>query len=119
VGGFFSNGSDLSLAAVWNGSAWSSQSTPNPAGATFISLNAVSCASASSCEAGGDFQVIVTSNDPRALAEAWNGKAWQLQHAVAPPGATFNSLSAASCVSASFCEAVGTHLDSAGNQANL
>jgi hypothetical protein len=119
VGEFFSNGSDLGVAAVWNGSAWGSQTTPNPARATFTNLNAVSCASATSCEAGGDFQLIVTANDPKALAEAWNGNAWGLQHAVAPPGATHNALSAVSCVSASFCEAVGTHLDSTGNDVNL
>ena len=41
--------------------------------------NAVSCASASACEAGGDFQLQMTSNDPKAFAEGWNGSAWQLQ----------------------------------------
>jgi hypothetical protein len=80
------------------GSAWSAQSTPNPAQATFTHLNAVSCTSAGSCEAGGYFQVVVTSNDPTALAEAWNGSTWGLQHAVAPAGATYNALSAVSCV---------------------
>jgi hypothetical protein len=60
--------------------------------------------------------VLVTAHDPKALAEGWNGDAWQLQHAVAPSGATYNVLSGISCVSASFCEAVGTHFDSADNQ---
>jgi hypothetical protein len=60
-----------------------------------------------------------TSNAPRALAEGWNGQAWQLQRAVAPRGATLNSLSAISCISATFCEAVGTHSDSSGNEVNL
>jgi hypothetical protein len=114
-----SNGNVVGVAAVWNGSAWSAQATPNPARATFTNLNAVSCVSPTSCEAGGYFAVQVTANDPKALAEAWNGKAWQLQHAVAPPGATFNVLSAVSCVSASFCEAAGTHFDSAGSQVGL
>jgi hypothetical protein len=68
---------------------------------------------------GRAFQVVMTANDPKALAEAWNGRAWQIQQAVAPPGATYNVLYAVSCVSASFCEAVGTHFDSAGNQVNL
>ena len=117
--GEYNNGNVVGIAAVWNGSAWSVQSTPNPAMATFTHMNAVSCTSASSCEAGGYSEVQVTANDPKALAEAWTGQAWQLQHPVAPHGATLNSLSAVSCVSASFCEAVGTHFDSTGNEVNL
>lgn len=107
------------VAARWNGHAWTSQAAPNPANNTFAHTNAVSCASASSCESGGYFQIQVTSNDPKAFAEGWNGNAWQLQKAVAPAGATYNSLDGVTCVSASFCEAVGTHFDSAGNQDNL
>ena len=113
------NGNVVGVAAVWNGSAWNAQATPNPAKSTFLQLTAVSCVSAKSCEAGGYFEVQVTADDQKALAEAWNGSTWQLQHAVAPPGATSNSLVAVSCVSASFCEAVGAHPDSAGNQVSL
>lgn len=117
--GEYNNGNVVPVAAQWNGSAWASQSVPNPATNTFAHMNAVSCASPNSCEAGGYFEVQVTSNDPKALAEGWNGSAWQHQQAVAPPGATYNVLSGVSCISASFCEAVGTHFDSAGNQDNL
>ncbi len=117
--GEYNNGNVVGVAAVWNGSAWTAQTTPNPARGTFTNMNAVSCASANSCEAGGSFEVQVTANDPKALTEAWDGNAWQLQHAVAPRGATYNSLSGISCVSTSFCEAVGTHFDSAGNAVNL
>jgi hypothetical protein len=119
VGQYNNNGPVVGVAAVFKGSSWNSQATPNPAGATFTHLNAISCVSAKSCEAGGDFQVVVTANDPKALAEAWDGKAWQLQHAVAPDGATDNALRSVSCVSASFCVAVGSHFDSSGNEANL
>jgi hypothetical protein len=104
------------VAAQWNGSAWISQAVPNPAKSTVAELNAVSCVSASSCEAGGYLEVQVTADDPKALAEGWNGDAWQLQHPVAPPGATDNVLNGISCPSATYCEAVGTHYDSAGNQ---
>jgi hypothetical protein len=83
------------------------QSAPNPAHATFTDLNSVSCVSAGSCEAGGSYWQVDTSNDTIALAEGWNGHAWLLQRAVTPPGATENSLGSVSCVSASFCEAVG------------
>lgn len=59
------------------------------------------------------------ANNPKTLAEAWNGHTWRLQHPVMPPGATFNALASVSCVSTMFCEAVGTHFDSAGNQVDL
>jgi len=119
VGEYNDNPNIVTVAARWNGSAWTAQTTPNPADSTFAHLNAVSCTSARSCETGGYFEVEVTSNDPKALAETWDGTAWQLQHAVAPRGATYNTLNGISCVSASFCEAVGTHYDSAGNEVNL
>ncbi|HEY2579679.1 MAG TPA: hypothetical protein VGI74_25495 [Streptosporangiaceae bacterium] len=115
-------GFDLSgpsgLAAVWNGSAWKVQPTPNPAKTASTSLNAVSCTSASSCELAGSFE-LGQSNIPLPLAEAWNGSTWVLQAAAAPPGAAGNALSAVSCVSASFCEAVGSHGNRMGVGANL
>jgi hypothetical protein len=40
------------LAAEWNGSSWSIQGTPNPAGATFSSLFGVSCQESSCLGAG-------------------------------------------------------------------
>jgi hypothetical protein len=113
------NGNVVTVAAKWNGKAWASQATPTPATSTFAHMDAVSCASATSCEAGGNFEVDEISNAPKALAEGWNGSAWQLQHPVAPPGATDNALSGISCVSATFCAAVGEHFDSSGNQVNL
>jgi hypothetical protein len=115
VGAYNNNGTEVVLAAVWNGSAWRVQSAPNPAHATFTSLGSVSCVSASSCEAGG----VVTANDTKPLAEGWTGHAWQIQPAVTPPGATDNSLGSVSCVSASFCEAVGDHLNGLGNETAL
>ena len=117
--GEYNNGNVVGVAAGWNGSIWSVRATPNPAGGTFTNLNAVSCVSRASCEAGGYFELQMTANDSKALAEAWTGSSWQLQRAVAPPGATYNALSAVSCASATFCEAIGTHFDSAGNQVSL
>jgi hypothetical protein len=113
------DGNYVGVAAVWNGSGWTAQTTPNPARDAYVTLNAVSCPSASSCEAAGEDQVVVTANDPMALAEAWNGSSWALQHAATPRSATENGLSDVSCVSASFCMAVGAHQDSAGGEANL
>jgi hypothetical protein len=105
-------------AAVWNGSAWQIQSTPNPAKNAATTLSAVACASMRSCESAGDFE-LNQSNTPHALTEDWNGRTWGLQRAAAPAGATTNVLSAVSCVSASFCEAVGEHGNNVGTQSNL
>lgn len=107
------------VAAALTGNKWSAQSAPYPAGSAFASLTAVSCASARTCEAAGDYQIQVTANDPKALAEAWDGSSWAVQHAAAPAGATDNSLSGVSCASASFCAAVGTHANSTGGEDNL
>jgi hypothetical protein len=106
-----SSGNNLSLAATWNGTSWAVQPTPNPPGATFIVLDAVSCVGAGACEADGDFQL---TPNPVPLAESWNGTTWQIQPAFEPPGAAANSLSAVSCPSAVFCEAVGSHPDRSG-----
>ena len=107
-----SSGNTLSVAATWNGASWTSHTTQNPGGASYSSLNGVSCAAAAACEAVGDFQV--GQAGLIALAESWNGSSWRIQGGVALPSAAANNLNAVSCVSAVFCEAVGSHPDSFG-----
>ena len=41
------------LAEVWNGSTWSVESTPDPAGSTFAVLQSDSCAASGACQAVG------------------------------------------------------------------
>jgi hypothetical protein len=103
-----SSGATLSVGATWNGESWLTQTTPNPAGAAFAILNGVACASPTVCEAGGDFQLSSSAPGLTALAESWNGSAWQTQQVIAPRGATDNALNGVSCVSAILCEAVGS-----------
>jgi hypothetical protein len=112
-------GTVVTLAEVWNGTSWSVQPTPSPAGASFAGLNGVSCAAANACEAGGDFGRAPQGGNLQALAEAWNGSSWTAQRPARPHSATGNSLGAVSCVSADFCEAVGSHGDDSGNSVNL
>ena len=109
----------LSLAEAWNGMSWTVQRSPDPPGVNFASLDAVSCPAAGSCEAGGDFARTEQSSHLEALAEGWNGTSWTLQPAAKPRGATDNSFAGVSCVSASFCEAVGTATDVLGNGISL
>jgi hypothetical protein len=108
-----------SLAEEWSGTAWTVQSTPDPAGADSTRLNAVSCTAAGSCEAGGYFEYTATSADLQAVAEGWGGSSWTLQAAASPPGAAPNTFNSVSCTSATFCEAVGTAADTSGNEISL
>jgi hypothetical protein len=103
------NGNIVGVAAGWNGSEWSAQPVPNPAGATFASLNAVSCASARSCEAAGDH--FNSPGDQVNLAEIWNGTRWLIKatpNLKSQDGLADSELNSVSCASASFCQAVGT-----------
>ena len=103
----------VTLAEMWNGTAWARQVTPNPTGATDSSLDGVSCVSTTSCEAVGD-SYTKSSNVTVTLAEVWNGTAWGVQVTPSPSGAIYSSISGVSCVSAGSCEAVGYSTDSSG-----
>ncbi|HXY44892.1 MAG TPA: hypothetical protein VEH29_11950 [Acidimicrobiales bacterium] len=70
-------------------------------------LNAVACASASSCEAVGQYSTKVeTSNN---LAEHWNGSKWTVQTVPRPKKAPLSELSGIACPSTKSCFAVGTY----------
>ncbi len=88
------------LAQAWNGTSWKLQPAVSPGGATDNTLHAVSCATASFCEAVGEWSD--GTGNQVGLAQRWTGSAWVLQ---AVPGG--DSLFGVSCVSATFCEAVG------------
>jgi hypothetical protein len=106
--GSYNNSSDVlvTLAEVWNGTKWAVQATPNPAGATNVTLNAVACLpSTRACEAVGSY--INSSGVTVTLAERWNGTKWALRTTPDPAGATDSELYAAACPSATDCEAVG------------
>jgi hypothetical protein len=56
VGYYTGSGSiTVTLAEAWNGSSWAVQSTPNPAIATAAVLHGVSCTSATTCTAVGEY----------------------------------------------------------------
>ena len=99
-----SSGVHRTLAEAWNGSSWSLQPAPVPAGARRSYLNGVSCTSAGACTAVGNYQ-----SGKRAhltLAEVWNGTSWSIQATPSPP-APRGGLSAVACRPATFCIAVG------------
>jgi hypothetical protein len=95
------------LAEHWNGKAWKIQVTPNPAGATDVGLEAISCTTAASCMAVGDLST-ASSPSGTTAAEYWNGHAWKVEAMPALPSADqFPALSAVSCSSAKACIATG------------
>jgi hypothetical protein len=113
VGWYISASNGLqTLAERWNGSAWSITASPNmSAGVGALDrLNAVSCTSASSCVAVGDYWN--ATGGYQTLVESWNGGTWTI---VASPdqGNTYNLLDGVSCTSSTSCVAVGWYLPNA------
>jgi hypothetical protein len=97
----FNQGQGL-IAEQWNGSRWTVQTPPLPAGSSF-GLNSVSCPSALSCTAAGaSFNASAAAEN--SIVERWNGASWALQ-ADAAPAQTI--LYGVSCPSARSCTAVG------------
>ena len=97
----------LTLAERWNGSSWSIQSSPNPAGEAAL-LSGISCPSVDTCTAVGHY--LNQGGDAHALAETWNGASWAIQSIPSPAGA---ELSAVSCTAVNACTAVGDTFNAA------
>src|SRR5262245_3804682 len=94
IGGF--------LAERWNGTRWSILPTPTlPPGM----LSIVSCTSPSSCTAVGQTTNRAGISVP--LAERWNGTAWRVQPTPTPSGAQGSVFGGVSCLTGSFCMAIG------------
>jgi hypothetical protein len=100
------------LAERWNGSNWTIQSTPAPAGATFSELDAVSCISPTRCLAVGDTQSGGKGSGGKQvpLAELWNGSSWKVKPIPKPSGPNQgqSGLSGISCPAQNKCLAVGS-----------
>ena len=93
------------LAEYWDGSTWQVLPVQVPAGATSSYFEGVSCATSVTCVAVGAY---FTSTDTYfALAERWNGYAWQMEPSSNPQGATASQLNAVSCATPNGCTAVG------------
>ena len=109
----------------WNGKKWSKQTTPDPDGTGTGASNQlvfVSCTSARSCWAVGDYGSI-SGGTGTILNEAlrWNGKKWSLT-ATPNPAGTANGdqdeLFGVRCTSGSNCWAVGEQEESGGSELN-
>jgi len=110
----------MTLAYKWDGKTWTVRPTPNPpgfatSGDSPVSLNAVSCASATACTAIGDY---APDGQPTAFAEAWTRTRWTLQATTAPAGASATQLTAVLC-NPRRCTAVGDYDTLAGAEVTL
>jgi hypothetical protein len=98
--------SSLPLAEHWNGSTWTIQAMPAPAGAFGVQVKAVSCPTAASCTAVGSY--LQQGSPGLTLAESWNGSTWAVQPMPrASPVASLVSLTGVSCPAPGKCTAVG------------
>lgn len=106
VGRVKSGGRMVPLAERWNGSAWALQSISPPyAGAPDSVLNDVSCSSSTECMAVGYYRN--SSGTYVNYASLWKGGVWTEQPIPNTAGATQSILEDVSCVSSTFCTAVG------------
>jgi hypothetical protein len=100
------------LIVRWNGSRWSLAAAPRPTGATGTYLNGVSCATATSCVAVGNYTSAFTSGSPIALRGS--GNAWSLMKLPGPAKAVATQLHGVSCTGtgkAAVCWAVGSYVE--------
>ena len=73
---------EVTLAEIWNGKNWSMERTPNPSHAVNSDLYGVSCTSATTCTAVGNYGTI--TDRTLTLGEAWNGKTWAIERTPNP-----------------------------------
>ena len=100
-----------SLAEAWNGSRWGIQAPAAVSAATVTTLDAVSCVSATDCEAAGGARITAAAR--AGVLEKWNGTRWSVQKKVLPAGNTGARLTGISCTTGPVCEAVGYHAKTA------
>ena len=106
VGG--QNGQDShNLVEMWNGTAWTLQTTPD-INATFgDALDGVDCFGPTSCVAGGWVNLDNTGDPYTNAAIAWNGTMWSVESVPTPSGTNANEINAIDCVPNNLCLAVG------------
>lgn len=90
------------LAEHWNGAGWRIQPVPAPGRIGYTKLTAVSCRSAVTCIAVGNYQGLP-------IAESWGGSGWRFQWLPRPPDDNNSAqLNGVSCTSPTTdCVAVG------------
>lgn len=109
-------GAPAMLMAGWNGKVFTAMKASVPAGAAAITLNDVSCPSATMCAAAG-FSANRSGTSAFGFAEMWNGKVWTAEKVAPPKGTTESFLYGVSCRADATCVAVGSAGSSAATRA--
>jgi uncharacterized protein YjbI with pentapeptide repeats len=121
VGQYSTATGDIGLLLRWSGTKWSPRAAPLPAGSQSVaSLNAVSCPSVTLCFAGGLHYDAAAHS--QLLMLKWSGGTWTVVKVSLPVGAAANpqaAIGGLSCPSTTQCVAVGSYVDSNGNQQGL
>ena len=107
-------GTQLSFVQRWNGSSWSYQVSPNPAGSANTVFQGVSCISGTPCVAVGDW---LDGKNWEPMAQEWNGSAWALDTTPGPSGSPETLLEGVACRVG--CLSVGWYVDSFGKTKTL
>jgi hypothetical protein len=113
AGSWGPGGEELTLAFHWNGTKWSTVSTPSPHLGEQDELSDVSCTSSTACTAVGDG---IWGSETNALR--WNGETWSTQ-TTPNPGESVNNLTGVSCTSSTHCVAVGNKGSAEGSETTL
>ncbi len=104
------------LAEAWNGSTWSTESSPNASPFYNNAMYSAACPSKLSCEAVGHYvsQYVNSVGTYLTLAESWNGSSWSVQTTPNVSGSNDNYLYGVSCPTTTSCQAVGYYVNGSG-----
>jgi hypothetical protein len=100
------------LAEMWNGSGWTVDATPDPAGFQGSGFAAVSCANGTQCVAVGSSVSGAGGASP--LAERWSGSSWRIQVTPTPTGSVSAEFSGVSCTGLAACAVAGSFIGGSG-----
>lgn len=104
-------GANVGLAARWNGSRWTVETSRRPGGAANFAFNSVACASASRCVAAGQYGYD-RSGDAAPFAANWTGGDWTVRELGWDTEDYANaSARSVSCVASADCFAAGFDTD--------
>jgi len=106
---FNTNGTPVTYAEAWNGTAWKNQKPIQTSSSYANALMAVSCTASNDCEAIGYSDATTNHQSPVTLAEVWNGAAWATQSTPNPSDGTFMTLNGITCQVTTGCKAVGQY----------
>jgi hypothetical protein len=98
------------LVVRWNGTVWTTVTSPNTSTTQVNFLEAVTCVSGSDCWAVGYF----ATADDQTLIERWDGNSWAIVTSDNATSVPTNILQAVTCVSTADCWAVGYSAGGAG-----